>query len=259
MEFTRIGVLWPEKKGFEIDRTDVLGEFIFVHFLTPAQLLYEDKFIPVTPGGCIFFKSYGRRCFKAPSSDLIHNWFHVKGDVDKLLEAFGLEFEAVYYPINDDFITPIIQSIEFEMLLKNPYYQEICSAKCAELIAKISRGVKSQSKVYVDRDTRRFFEKIRSEIHMEYDKDWTVEKMAARANLSPSRFYTLYGQIFGVTPKKDLTDIRIAHAKQLLADKGLSVGETALLTGFTNQYHFIRQFKKVTGITPGKYSKRQEG
>ena len=79
--------------------------------------------------------------------------------------------------------------------------------------------------------------------------------MASRVNLSSSKFYEIYKDIFGVTPQKDLQDARIEHAKNLLIQSGCSVSEAASAVGYTNVYHFIRQFKKICNVTPGTYSK----
>ena len=45
--------------------------------------------------------------------------------------------------------------------------------------------------------------------------------------------------------------MRVEKAKNMLA-QGVSVSRTAELLGYGSTYHFIRQFKQVTGVTPGK-------
>ena len=49
--------------------------------------------------------------------------------------------------------------------------------------------------------------------------------------------------------------LRIEKAKELLSDPSLSSGEIAYLTGFSDQSHFNRIFKKHTGNTPSEYRK----
>ena len=78
--------------------------------------------------------------------------------------------------------------------------------------------------------------------------------MAQRLYLSESFFYVIYKQCFGVSPAHDLQMIRIERACYLLRD-GISVTETSSLCGFSNISNFIRQFKKVMGVTPTAYQK----
>lgn len=49
---------------------------------------------------------------------------------------------------------------------------------------------------------------------------------------------------------------KIALAKQYLTE-GKSVTEVCTLSGFNDYSNFIRTFKKITGISPGKYTSRQ--
>ena len=43
----------------------------------------------------------------------------------------------------------------------------------------------------------------------------------------------------------------------LLADRELNMAQLAEKLGYNDQYHFIRQFKAMTGMTPGSYRKKQ--
>ncbi|ASA19840.1 helix-turn-helix domain-containing protein [Paenibacillus donghaensis] len=46
---------------------------------------------------------------------------------------------------------------------------------------------------------------------------------------------------------------RIDGSKQLMTEKRLAVNEAAEKSGFNDVGTFIRTFKKIEGITPGKY------
>jgi AraC-like DNA-binding protein len=46
---------------------------------------------------------------------------------------------------------------------------------------------------------------------------------------------------------------RIRRAERLLAEPAMSVAAIALETGFCDQSHFTRVFKRATGMTPGAY------
>jgi len=53
-----------------------------------------------------------------------------------------------------------------------------------------------------------------------------------------------------------LNEVRIRHAKQLLAGSRLSVDEVAEKTGFNNANYLVRVFKKTTGMTIGEFRKK---
>lgn len=54
---------------------------------------------------------------------------------------------------------------------------------------------------------------------------------------------------------------RLEYAKQLLTHGELTIAEIAAITGFFDQSHLSRRFRKVTGMTPGEFARdlsRQE-
>ena len=84
--------------------------------------------------------------------------------------------------------------------------------------------------------------------------------MAEQINLSESRFYVLYKAIFKTTPNQDLIIARMDYAKRLLSQNNtMPIFDVALKCGYSNEFHFIRQFKKHVGITPKKYALLHRG
>ena len=58
---------------------------------------------------------------------------------------------------------------------------------------------------------------------------------------------------FGVSMLTYLNQIRIEHAKVMLADPNLKIRDIAYAVGFEDEKYFARQFKKLTHKTPGDY------
>lgn len=79
-----------------------------------------------------------------------------------------------------------------------------------------------------------------------------LEDVCAAANLSSSYLIRTFKKRFGVAPHEYQTNRRIQHAKARLKE-GLSISQVALETGFADQAHFQRTFKRLTAATPGQY------
>lgn len=79
----------------------------------------------------------------------------------------------------------------------------------------------------------------------------SVADMAKRANLSESRFSTVFHQQFGQSPYQFFLRLRIAHAHELLRTTGLPIRDIAHYCGFADVHHFSKAFKRLTGETPG--------
>ena len=94
------------------------------------------------------------------------------------------------------------------------------------------------------------------QVHERLAERWTVASMAELAHVSASRFAVLYKKVFGVSPVKDMIDARLARARGLLTNAGLSVGEVAAETGLTSLSYFSRLFRRRVGTTPRDYQRR---
>lgn len=256
MKILKAKSLWPERKGFALFRSTTGDEYIFIHYLTPVEIKIDGTWIQTKKGACIIYDKYSEQHFKSPDTRLIHDFVHFNTNLNGIMAKYGLEFNKIYYPINSDTITAIIQSIEKENMSKFDYYHELCELKIHELFAILARNSNSENQTpYADSETIARFTELRQKIHMNFNEDLSVEKMAAMVNLSPSRFHNLYKQIFGISPKKDYLLVKIEHAKSLMIDDKYTIQKIAELSGYNNQYHFIRQFREIVGITPGKYLK----
>ena len=101
------------------------------------------------------------------------------------------------------------------------------------------------------------FKALRLEIYRNPDKYTCTDDMAKLIGLSRSRFSVVYKNFFKVSPKKDLINARISKASYLLSSETPSLAEISEECGYQSIYHFIRQFRDVMGITPGKYRKNR--
>ena len=81
------------------------------------------------------------------------------------------------------------------------------------------------------------------------------EELSVHTGVSIRLLTELFRKYLHKSPGKYLSDRRLEYAGELLAAGRLSVGETARLAGFTSTEYFIREFKRRTGKTPGKYSR----
>lgn len=261
MEFNKIMTMCQERQGFHLCRTTTGDDYIFIHFLSPAEVFLDGQWQKIKKGACVFWHAESYQEYRSLDNPLLHDYFHIRQNsaphLDAVMMQYGIEYETIYYPPESAEITELIQQIEIEGLKKQLYYQEIFSFHLQKLLILLARSQSQYDRSSVDNETYKRFTSLRQSFHTEFSKNWTVAEMASIVNLSPSRFYSLYKEIFGISPKKDFLQIRIEHAKKLMQQGSYSIREIAEMAGYNNQYHFIRQFREVSGITPGKFIKNQ--
>ena len=82
----------------------------------------------------------------------------------------------------------------------------------------------------------------------------TLRDLAAVAHLSPYYFARRFKESTGLPPHQYIIARRIERAKQLLrGDEELSLAQVAARTGFWDQGHLTRHFKRLVGVTPRRF------
>ena len=87
------------------------------------------------------------------------------------------------------------------------------------------------------------------------DLSLSVSLLAERLDISDVYFRKLFKSQYNISPSKYINSIRISNAKRLMNHSFLSLESCALKSGFSSLQYFSRVFKKMTGISPGKYRK----
>ena len=83
----------------------------------------------------------------------------------------------------------------------------------------------------------------------------TLETLAREAGLSAFHLCRVFRQRFGLSPHAYQTIARVRLAKALLT-RGLAISQAAAEAGFYDQPHLTRHFKRILGVTPGRFLTR---
>ncbi|MFT3700057.1 MAG: AraC family transcriptional regulator [Kofleriaceae bacterium] len=83
-----------------------------------------------------------------------------------------------------------------------------------------------------------------------------LDELAALVGLSRFHFCTAFRLATGETPHAALTRLRVARARELLADPDRSVADVAFAVGYQTQSAFGAVFRRHTGVTPSAYRRR---
>ncbi len=84
----------------------------------------------------------------------------------------------------------------------------------------------------------------------------SLAELSAVTGLSQFALLRAFRAQTGLPPHAYLNQLRVRRARSLL-DDGLPATEVAALTGFADQAHLTRHFKRVVGVPPGAYQRER--
>ena len=95
-------------------------------------------------------------------------------------------------------------------------------------------------------------EKLKKRILDTPEDVFLIEDMARSIGMSPYHMIRQFKAVCGLTPHQFQIQCRVRRGQKLL-EEGKSVTEAAYATGFCDQSHFDRCFRRIVRLTPSEY------
>lgn len=94
-------------------------------------------------------------------------------------------------------------------------------------------------------------------LHASPAEDWSIESLAEAVGLSRAPLARRFTEQVGVPPLAYLTDLRMRIASRLLRNTDAPLSRVAAAAGYTSEFAFNRAFKRLRGVPPGQFRRRQ--
>ncbi len=102
--------------------------------------------------------------------------------------------------------------------------------------------------------TSRALLRVRDWIDAEPEADVPLAELAAQASLSRFQLVRSFARLTGLTPHAYRLQRRVQAARRLILD-GTPLADAAAASGFADQSHMTRLFRRVYGLSPGAFAK----
>lgn len=259
MTINFIGYNHSHEKDFEIIRPYGSGNYLLLLFKTPAFVVINGEKQTVCENSFIIYNIGSPQHYGAQTDIYTNDWIHFSLAEDEMnfFAEHNIPLDTPVYAGNLKEHSVLVRELCFEHNSTAEYKAESLDLQLKLLLIKLSRSMTGSnvSRAKVD-DTRCYImSQIRSMIFSTHPMTLSVDELAAQAALSRSYFQHTYKKLFGKSVTEDIISSRMEYAKMLLATTDSSVKEIAEKCGYDNDVHFMRQFKKHTGLTPSLYRK----
>ncbi|MGM0873833.1 MAG: helix-turn-helix domain-containing protein [Bacillota bacterium] len=240
-----------EGKGFEVinGKKHKMEPGTFT-FILPYQIheIVAEKDSPLSLFNCVF------------DLGLIHNI----GLQNLLSESGEFELEP-FIKLNEEHFCIMKQNLH-EMLdeyrSNKPFKEIILKAKMAEVFVLFERNRRKDHPTSITNNRtakKGIIWDIIQYIHLHYDEDITLSKIAKQFHVSVPYLSELFKEHVGLNFVHFLHEVRIRHACSLLTSTTIPVTEIALECGYQSFQTFSRVFRDQKKVTPTAYRKIHNG
>lgn len=228
-------------------------------------ILLNNKLYNLKKGDCVFInpetvhqgepKSCVYECIVFHIEFLYSDFFDTNSFIKNIIDHEILLNE--YFPCGNEKINQVLNNVfdSFNQDISSKKFKVISSFYnfFAEILEKNLYIHNIGNNHFINDKNIIKLKKILSFLRENYDKPITLETISDTAKISPKYLGSFFKSMTGKTPIEYLIEYRIEKAAHKLMYTDMQVTDIAYLCGFSDLSYFIKTFKKLKGISPGKF------
>ena len=169
-------------------------------------------------------------------------------ETQKFWEYLRILFDALVTFSDRQDLSFVMEKISREGFIEDPKEQQ-------EMIHQIFEDCRTTEEESSDASMEQILEIMRTE----YASDLSQAEIAQRMGMTQTYFSRIFKNKTGKNFVSLLTEFRMNHAKELIAEKHeITIRELTEMCGYTSKTYFCALFRKTTGLTVNEYRRRIE-
>ena len=184
----------------------------------------------------IFHRNFNQKNLLVSQMKLVV--YNILGTIVKAVSEIGDADKSVFdlFPNIEQLLT-----IETVMEMKD---------KILNILSKVCSFIQDENKIYKSN----IYQDIANYVDIHYNEySLCIVSIGQHFKMSPYYLSKLFKQSTGEGLLEYINNIRINEAKKLLINENLNINEITKEVGYSDSYTFTRTFKKIVGVSPGKF------
>lgn len=236
---------YPEQTT-EFKQKNLLHNELILNLSGYTEVTFNGKRMTTVPGSIRFLpvgECFEYRVERIERGECIDVFFDT--DVPISDEAFVLDMSK------RERLEPLFKKMFCAFVTKDEGYK----FECLSLLYKIFSEFQKSS--YIPENKFKLIKPALDIIESDFlTRDIHTGELATASGISETYLKRLFGERFGVPPKKYIIQMKINHSAELLRLGRYSVTQISEMSGFSDSGFFSRQFKKYMGISPTDFAKK---
>lgn len=146
-----------------------------------------------------------------------------------------------------------------EIEQKAPGYEMICQDLMEVLVIHLMRQTNfSTTLTPIRKSSSRLCGTVRRYIDEHFKENINLDMLAQLTHVNKFYMVHAFSEEYGISPINYMVSKRIEEAKQLLKNDDYALGVISRMLGFSSPSYFSQTFKKMTGMSPIDYRKKNQ-
>ncbi len=215
---------------------------------------YEQKEYKIKSGQGLFIYPHVKHSYYALQKPWITHWVSFDGyGIKALLESLHISRTDIYDVLNK----PLLESRFydcFQLATSKGIYNNIeTSAFLFQFLIDIAKHSEPLQKTSLHSQKNKL-EPVLQFIDENYFRAITIEQLAQKVNVTPQYLCVLFQRMIKKRPFEYINEVRVSKSKELiLIHRTMSITTISKTVGFESSSYYGAQFKKIEGMTPGKF------
>lgn len=151
--------------------------------------------------------------------------------------------------VRNQSITYLINKICGEMIFDDNVSSLAIDTLLTEIALEMYRGLQD----YKSEKLPRWIDAALEYIHENFSSNLTLNEIASAANVHPAHLARVFRNTRNCTIAEYIRRLRIESAREMLINSDLTLAQISSETGFSDQSHFTKVFKRLTNKTPREF------
>ena len=238
-------------KNYYTERKNYPSYLLFFTYRGEGLLRYNEKEYSLKQGDVFFIDCKKYHYYCSIGDEWEHSDLHLQGlFVDQFYEEYQIDQHPVFHFSNINLYQNILEKSlriqtgnDIHWVTRASHEFENLLFLLVEQDPSISEYVQPPENIVL----------LRTYLEHNFQQDLSLEQMSSFSGISKYHLCREFKRFIGFSPREYIIRLRVSQAQLLLQGTNIASYKIGILCGFENEANFIRQFKKHTGMSPGKY------
>lgn len=223
-----------------------------------GQFKVAEKLIPVSPDDLVIVNPNVEHTeVSLNASPLEYIVLGVEGMEFAADENGDRRYSAFNFHSGREDILPYLRGMLREIEQKSAGYEVVCQDLLEILVVKLMRHTDFSLTVTPAQQSSKECAEARRYIDSNFKENISLDQLAELTHVNKYYLVHSFSKEYGVSPINYLIGRRIEESRYLLADTNHSLSQISHMLGFSSPSYFSQSFRKLEGISPMEYRKRQ--